>query len=56
MRSQTLLFGDLMHDLASTPAGALGGGYLGYRAARSLVCGSAFATLGLTRCEGDPYG
>jgi hypothetical protein len=56
MRQQTLLFGDLMHELASTPAAALGGGYLGYRAARGLICASAFATLGLTRCEGDPYG
>jgi hypothetical protein len=56
MRRQTLIFADLMHGLASQPAAALGGGYLGERAARSLVCGSAFATLGLARCEGDPYG
>lgn len=56
MRKQTLLFSDLMHAFASTPAAALGGGYLGYRAARSLVCQSAFATFGLTRCAGDPYG
>lgn len=56
MRRQTLIFADLMHGLASQPAAALGGGYLGERAARSLVCGSAFATLGLARCAGDPYG
>ena len=56
MRKQTLLFADLMHGLASTPSQALGGGYLAYREFRSLVCGSAFATLGLTRCPGDPYG
>jgi hypothetical protein len=56
MRRQTLIFADLLHGLASQPAAALGGGYLGERAARSLVCGSAFATLGLARCEGDPYG
>jgi hypothetical protein len=56
MRRQTLIFADLMHALASQPAAALGGGYLGERAARSLVCGSAFATLGLARCAGDPYG
>jgi hypothetical protein len=56
MRKQTLLFADLMGSLAATPAQAIGGGYLAYRAFRGLVCGSAFATLGLTRCPGDPYG
>jgi hypothetical protein len=56
MRRQTLIFADLIHELGSQPAAALGGGYLGERAARSLVCSSAFATLGLARCAGDPYG
>jgi hypothetical protein len=56
MRRQTLVFADLMSSLAGTPSSALGGGYLAYRAARTLVCGSAFATLGLTRCPDDPYG
>jgi hypothetical protein len=56
MRQQTLLFSDLIHQLGSVPAAAMGGGYLGYRAARGVVCGSAFATLGLTRCPGSPYG
>jgi len=56
MRRQALLFADLMHGLAGESATAMGGGYLGYRAARSLVCGSGLATLGLARCAGDPYG
>jgi hypothetical protein len=55
MRRQALVFGDLVHALGAQPREALGGGYLGYRAARSALCSSAFATLGLAHCSG-PYG
>jgi hypothetical protein len=57
MHKQTLLFADLIHGLADQPRELLGGGYLGYRAARDVMCGSGLATLGLTRCPGvSPYG
>jgi hypothetical protein len=57
MRQQTLLFADLLHRLADQPKELIGGGYLGYRAARQVLCTSSFATLGLTRCPGQsPYG
>ena len=56
MRKQTLVFSDLIHQLASTPTALLGGGYLVERDLRSLICASALATLGFTRCAGDAYG
>jgi hypothetical protein len=57
MRQQTLLFADLIHALAGQPRELLGGGYLGYRAARDVLCQSGLATLGLSRCPGvSPYG
>jgi hypothetical protein len=57
MHAQTLLFADLIHALAGQPRELLGGGYLGYRAARDVLCGSGLATLGLGRCPGtSPYG
>jgi hypothetical protein len=57
MRQQTLLFADLIHRLADQPKELLGGGYLGYRAARQQLCTSSFVALGLTRCPGhSPYG
>ena len=56
MRKQSLLFADLIGELAGVPRPLLGGGYLGYRAARELLCRSGFTAIRLTRCEGDPYG
>ena len=56
MRKQSLVFADLIGSLAGTPAPALAGAYTGYRAARSGICASGLATMGFTRCEGDPYG
>jgi hypothetical protein len=56
MRSQTLLFADLIRRLSPQPRALIGGGYLAYRLARSLICDSALTTLKLTRCPGDPYG
>jgi hypothetical protein len=56
LRKQTLLFADLIQRLSPQPRALIGGGYLAYRAARSLICDSALTTLKLTRCPGDPYG
>jgi hypothetical protein len=56
MRRQTVLFTDLIHRVFATPTVLLGGGYVAERAARAQVCTSSFATLGLTRCPGSPYG
>ena len=56
MRRQTLVFTDLIQRLAGVPTPLLGGGYLLERAARDVICASAFSKLGFTRCPGDPYG
>jgi hypothetical protein len=56
MQRQTLLFADLITELSDEPRELLGGGYLAYRAARDQLCASSFATLGLVRCKGDPFG
>ena len=56
MQRQTLLFADLITELSDQPRELLGGGYLAYRAARDALCASSFATLGLVRCKGDPFG
>jgi hypothetical protein len=55
MRRQTVVFADLIDRLSTVPREALGGGYLGYRAARNVLCDSAFAELGFVRC-GGPWG
>ena len=52
MRTQTLIFSDLIHRLADQPTLALGGGYVAERVARGLVCGSALASLGFMTCFG----
>lgn len=56
MRKQSLIFSDLIHELAPLPTAAIGGLYPLERSVRSLICASAFAALGLTRCGSDPYG
>jgi hypothetical protein len=56
MRKQSLVFSDLIQQLAGTPAPVLAGAYTGYRGARAGLCASGLATMGFTRCEGDPYG
>jgi hypothetical protein len=56
MRTQTLVFADMLHDLGGQPAAVLGGGYPAQRAARTQLCASALATMGFVRCDGDPYG
>jgi hypothetical protein len=56
MRKQSLVFADLIEGLAGTPAPALAGAYPGYRTLRSGLCASGLATMGFTRCDGDPYG
>jgi hypothetical protein len=56
MRTQSLVFADLIQGLAGTPSVALAGAYTGYRAARGGLCASGLATMGFTRCQGDPYG
>lgn len=49
LREQTLVFTDLVHAAATQPRELLGGGYVGYRAARSLTCGTALEALRLVR-------
>ena len=56
MRRQSLVFADLIQGLAGTPSAAIAGAYTGYRTLRQQICASAFSTMGLTRCDGDPYG
>ncbi|MEA2493197.1 MAG: hypothetical protein QOJ29_1108 [Thermoleophilaceae bacterium] len=56
MRKQALVFADLIQGLADKPSPVLAGAYSGYRAARTGLCASGLATMGFTRCEGDPYG
>jgi hypothetical protein len=56
MRKQSLVFADLIEGLAGTPAPALAGAYPGYRTLRAGLCASGLATMGFTRCDGDPYG
>jgi hypothetical protein len=56
MRRQTLVFSDLIQQLSGVATPLLGGGYVVQRAARGLICASAFSKLGFTRCPGDPYG
>ncbi len=46
---QTLAFTELVHISSTQPRELLGGGYLAYRAARQLVCGTALEVLGLVR-------
>jgi hypothetical protein len=55
MRRQTLVFSDLIQQLSGVATPLLGGGYVVQRAARGLICASAFSKLGFTRCPGDPY-
>ena len=57
MRTQTLAFSDMIGELSSVPSALLAGGYIPERAVRMILCSqSGLATLGLTRCAGDPYG
>jgi hypothetical protein len=56
MRKQALVFADLVQGLAGTPSQLIAGAYTGYRGARAGLCAAGLGTLGLTRCEGDPYG
>ena len=56
MRKQSLVFADLIGGLAGTSKEELAGGYTVYRGLRSGICASGLATMGLTRCDGDPYG
>lgn len=50
LRDQTLVFADVVHNIETLPREALGGGYLGYRQARSIFCSSAFGAFGLADC------
>jgi len=56
MRTQTLVFADMIHAVGNVPQSVLGGGYLAERAARTAICASALKTLGFVRCAGDAYG
>jgi PA domain len=57
MRKQTLAFSDMIGELSSVPSALLAGGYIPERAVRMILCSqSGLATLGFTRCAGDPYG
>jgi hypothetical protein len=51
MRSQTLVFADLIHSTATVPRELLAGGYLGERAARELLCGADDEGFGLVECD-----
>jgi len=53
LRHQTLVFADIVHNLEVIPREALGGGYLGYREARSLLCSSALAAFGVADCPAE---
>jgi hypothetical protein len=53
---QTIAFTELVHTAATQPRELLGGGYLAYRAARTLVCGTALEALGLVRRCNGPLG
>jgi len=50
MRKETLVATDLLYTTASIPREVLGGGYVGYRAARGLICGSALETFAFVKC------
>lgn len=50
MRKETLVATDLLYSFASVPREVLGGGYVGYRAARSQICGSALETFAFVQC------
>jgi hypothetical protein len=56
MRTQTLVFADMLHDLIGAPNAVLGGTYPVQRGARTALCTSGLAAMGFARCEGDPYG
>ena len=49
-RRQTLVFADLVHLVAELPREAIGGGYLGERAARGVLCGASPDGFGLASC------
>ena len=50
LHDQTLVFADIAHNLEALPREVLGGGYLAYRQARSVLCSSAFGAFGLADC------
>lgn len=50
LRRQTLLFGDLAHQLASVPRPLIAGGYLVERDVRALLCGLDPSGYGLVQC------
>ena len=53
LHRQTLTFTDLVHNTSTMPRQVLGGGYVGYREARRLTCGTALEALALVRhCNG----
>jgi hypothetical protein len=53
LHRQTLVFSDLVHAFSVVPREVLGGGYVGYREARRLTCGTALEALNLVRhCNG----
>ena len=56
MRTQTLIFADMIQSVAGLPTTALGGGYVAERTARDTLCSSGLALMGFVRCAGDPYG
>jgi hypothetical protein len=49
LHDQTVVFADLVHAMSTIPRQALAGGYVGYRAARALTCGTALESLNLVR-------
>lgn len=50
LHAQTLVFSDIVHGIETTPREVLGGGYLAYRQARSVFCGSMLGAFGLAAC------
>src|SRR5439155_25643601 len=56
MRTQTLIFADMIQSVAGLATTALGGGYVAERTARDTLCSSGLALMGFVRCAGDPYG
>jgi hypothetical protein len=56
MRTQTMIFSDMIQSVAGVPTSALGGGYVAERTARDTLCSSGLALMGFVRCRNDPYG
>jgi hypothetical protein len=55
MHTQTLVFGDLIHMLGSTPRELIAGGYLAQRQARDVLCRADEHAFGLAECPHAPH-